>query len=201
MSGTHDATVWVGTRTSAWLRLLAGLVALAVGIAALAWPEETLRVVGFLFGLNLLLTGVIRGVLSLVVAGYPGWYRALGVVFGALLAIIGLLCLRNLVGSLVLLVFLIGVGWLIEGLIELIHAVGARGEAVPGESGRGGRITAGVLSMAAALVVLIWPELTLATFLAIGAILLILAGIAQIVGGVAGLRASAGGGAAVAATR
>jgi uncharacterized membrane protein HdeD (DUF308 family) len=201
MSGTHDATVWAGTRTSGWLRILGGLVALAVGIAALAWPEETLRVVAFLFGLNLLLTGVIRGALSLFVPGYPGWYRALGVVFGALIAIIGLFCLRNLVGSLVLLVFLIGVGWLIEGLIELIHAIGARGEADPGESGRGVRISAGVLSIAAALVVLIWPQLTLATFLAIGAILLIVAGIAQVAGGIAGLRAPSGGRPTVAAAR
>jgi uncharacterized membrane protein HdeD (DUF308 family) len=198
MSGAEVSTVWVGTRTTGWLRIIGGLVALGVGVAALVWPEETLRVVGFLFGLNLLLTGVIRGALSLFVPGYPGWYRALGVVFGALIAIIGLFCLRNLVGSLVLLVFLIGVGWLIEGLIELIQALGARGEPAPGESGRGGRIAAGVVSIAAALVVLIWPDLTLATFLAIGAILLIVAGIAQIAGGIAGLRALSGGRATVA---
>src|SRR4029450_10026480 len=53
-----------------WLRLIIGVLAIGVGIAAFAWPSATVQVIGFLFGLNLLVAGLIRGGLMLFVPGY-----------------------------------------------------------------------------------------------------------------------------------
>lgn len=166
-----------------WLRLLLGLVAIGVGIAAFAWPSATVRVVGFLFGLNLLLTGSIRAVLWLLLSGYPVLYRVLGVIFGVLTAIVGIVCLRNVTGSAILLVLIVGIGWLLDGLVELFLGLGGLGE-----PGRGWRVAASVAYLLAAIAVLVWPELSLATFLTVGAIILIVLGCTHVVGAVASLR-------------
>lgn len=72
---SHEHRFW-------WLSTVLGLITVAVGVAALAWPDATIRVVGLLFGLSLLVTGVVRAGLCLVVSWYPVLYRVLGVVFG-----------------------------------------------------------------------------------------------------------------------
>jgi len=167
-----------------WLRLFAGAVAVCLGVAVLAWPEATVRVVGFLFGLSLLVGGLARGALSLFAPGLPASYRVLGAVFGLLTTIAGVICLRNVAGSVALLVLVVGLGWLIEGLTELVLAFGG------GREGRGARVSAGLLSLVLAIAVFVWPELTLATFVAIGAIILVVAGVAQVAGGIGALRAA-----------
>src|SRR4029453_17036023 len=88
----------------------------------------TVQVVGVLFGLNLVVTGLIRAGLLLFVPGYPVLYRLLGITFGVLIPIVGTLCLRNITGSLTLLLVVIAIGWLLDGLIELFVTVGRPGE-------------------------------------------------------------------------
>jgi hypothetical protein len=57
------------------VRLVLGIVAIVVGVAASAWPTATVRVVGLLFGLNLVVTGAVRTVLLVFAPGYPLLYR------------------------------------------------------------------------------------------------------------------------------
>ncbi|HYN96635.1 MAG TPA: DUF308 domain-containing protein [Pilimelia sp.] len=191
-SGPLERAVAGEDRQWWWLRLLLGLTALGIGVAALVWPEATVRVVGFLFGVNLIVTGAARAVLSLFVPDYPPLYRVVAAVFGTLTAIVGIFALRHLIGSALLLVFIIGVGWLLDGLGELVLAAGGGRD----DPGRGWRVAAGVGSVVAAFVVFVWPELTLATFLAIGALILIIVGVVQTVGAIAASRHRRAGGAA-----
>jgi uncharacterized membrane protein HdeD (DUF308 family) len=156
--------------------LLAGFATVVIGIAVLSWPDATVRVVGALFGLNLLITGLVRAGLCLVLTSYPSLYRVLGVVFGVFTAIIGIVCLRNVTASAVLLILIVAIGWLLEGVVEI--AAGVLGA---DDRTRKWRIADGVLSAGAAIVILIWPALSLRTFLAVGAVLLIVVGLAQIV--------------------
>jgi uncharacterized membrane protein HdeD (DUF308 family) len=167
-----------------WLKLLAGLAAIAVGVAAFAWPEATVRVVGFLFGLHLLVTGTVRALVLPFLPEYPGLYRVLGTALGVLTAVVGVICLLNLVGSAVLLVLVIGIGWLLDGLMELFLGL-SRGTA---DADRGWRIAAGLAYVLAALAVLAWPKLSLSTFLAVGALFLIIVGVAQVAGAVVAAR-------------
>jgi uncharacterized membrane protein HdeD (DUF308 family) len=169
-----DIAGWVNVRRLWWPSLLLGLAAIAVGIAALAWPDTTIRVVGVLFGLNLLITGLVRAGLCLVLP-YPAFYRVLGVVFGVLAAIVGIICLRNAIASAVVLVLFVAIGWLLDGIVEI--AAGVTGTDDPM---RAWRIAVGVMYVLTAVIVLVWPALSLRTFLSVGAVALIVIGVAQV---------------------
>jgi uncharacterized membrane protein HdeD (DUF308 family) len=174
-TSTADSTSLL-RRRQLWLpSVLAGFATVLIGIAVLSWPDATVRVVGALFGLNLLITGLVRAGLCLVSTSYPSLYRVLGVVFGVFIAIIGIVCLRNVAASAVLLILIVAIGWLLEGVVEI--AAGVLGANDPT---RKWRIADGVLSAGAAIIILVWPALSLRTFLALGAVLLIVVGLAQI---------------------
>ena len=172
------------TRNRHWLELCLGVLAIGTGIAAFAWPSATIQVVAVLFGLNLLVTGLIRAGLLLFVPGYPLLYRLLGITFGMLTAIVGILCLRNITGSVKLLVVVIAIGWLLDGLVELFLAVGS-----PKEPGSGARVATGVLMILGAIAILVWPKIGLGTFIFIGATVLIFVGAGHVISAVGGLRA------------
>ncbi|AEV84909.1 hypothetical protein ACWT_3885 [Actinoplanes sp. SE50] len=167
-------------RRSGWLSLLAGVFALVLGIVAFAWPSATLHVVGFLFGLNLLILGVVRVVQFVLIPDAPVAGRVLGVIFGVLVGLLGILCLRDLAGSLKLLLVIVALGWMLDGLAEIFTSVGS--------GGGGARIAVGLCVVLAAVALLVWPGLGLATFVFFGATTLCFVGIAGILIGIAGLR-------------
>jgi uncharacterized membrane protein HdeD (DUF308 family) len=171
----------------AWPQLLLGVLAIGVGIAAFTWPSATVRVVSVLFGLNLIVVGTVRAVLLLFVPGYPVLYRVLGIVFGVFTAIVGLLCLRNITASLVVLLTVVAIGWLFGGLVELSQALSK-----PKEPGTNARIATGVALLLGAIACLVWPKLGLGTFITLGATLLVFVGIGHVISAVATLRAGHG---------
>jgi uncharacterized membrane protein HdeD (DUF308 family) len=158
-----------------WPQLLLGVLAIGVGIAALAWPAATVRVIGVLFGLNLIVTGSVRAVLLLFVPGYPVFYRVPGIVLGVLTAIVGLLCLRTVTTSLVLLLTVVAAGWVLDGLVELSQVSGVR-------------VAAGLAVIAGVFALLIWPRPGLGALLTIGATLLVFVGVGYVVSACAGVR-------------
>lgn len=170
-----------------WLRLFLGVLAIGIGIAAFAWPSATVQVIGFLFGLNLLVTGIIQGCLLLFLPGLPLLYRVLGITFSVLTAIVGILCLRNITGSVALLLIIVAIGWLLDGLVKLFLALGR-----PKEAGAGSGIATGLLMILGALAILVWPKLGLGAFIGIAATVLVFVGVGHVISGVAGLRAERG---------
>src|SRR3954453_9886209 len=130
-----------------WLALTAALFGLVVGVMMVAWPEATLKVVAVLFGAWLLLHGLVRIVQAITGSDEDGARRALSAMFGVIFVVAGVIALRNLLASLAVLVTIIGLMWLIGGIVELISAFGG-----PGGGFRGWRIALGALSIVAALV-------------------------------------------------
>ncbi|GAA3383631.1 HdeD family acid-resistance protein [Cryptosporangium minutisporangium] len=165
-----------------WVQLAAGIVTIVLGIVAFAWPDATLRVVAFLFGLNLLATGVSRTALMFFTTGTPLLHRILGIIFGVFVAIVGILCMRNVTGSLALLLVIVAIGWLLDGLAAIVLAVGSGGPA------KGWRIALGVGAMIASIALLVWPGLSLTAFLYIGATTLIVLGVGLTYVAIAALR-------------
>jgi membrane protein len=187
MDMTPDSTVTplpAVLRGRHWLQLAAGILAIAVGVTAIAWPSATVQVLGVLFGLNLLVTGAIRAGLLLFVPGYPLLYRVVGIVFGVLTAIVGILCLRNVTASVVLLVVVVAIGWILDGLVSIVLAVGRGGE----HGGSGWGVATGLALVLAAVALLVWPKVGLTTLVAIGATVLIFVGIGQVVSALGGMR-------------
>lgn len=166
-----------------WLRLGLGVLTIGIAVAALAWPAATVRVVGILFGVNLLITGLVRAGLMLVVAAYPVPYRVIAALFGVLTAALGVLCLRNVGASAVLLVLIVGIGWLLDGVTEL--ALGLAGGRDPL---RGWRFGIGVAAVLASVAVMLWPVLSLDSFVAIAAVFFVVIGAAEIAAAVSALR-------------
>ncbi|MFC3743574.1 HdeD family acid-resistance protein [Paractinoplanes deccanensis] len=166
-----------------WLRLTGGILAVVLGVVAYAWPSATLKVVGFLFGLNLLVAGVVRMVALLMSPGYPVLNRVLGIILGVLTALLGLLCMRNVVASVGVLLLVVAIGWILDGLAEIFVAVGS------GEPGGSWRIGLGLVAVLAAVALLVWPGIGLKAFLFFGATVLVFVGLSLIFIAIAGMRA------------
>lgn len=163
-----DDLVW------SWVRLALGVVLAGVGWALLTWPEVATPVVGLLFALHLLVTGLVRATLSLLVDDYPALLRAAVAVLSLLTAALGVVCLGRLRASAVLMMLVVSIGWLLDGAVAVALGI------VDRASRRVWRIGVGVALTMAAYVVLLWPALSLETFVPIGAILLIMTGVGEV---------------------
>ncbi|HEY0803676.1 MAG TPA: DUF308 domain-containing protein, partial [Pseudonocardiaceae bacterium] len=114
---------------SAWqLTAAAGVAGIVLGVLVLVWPGATLVLVGTLFGIYLLVSGIFQ------IAGafghhVPGHLRALGLLSGALSVFLGLICFRGPMESILLLAIWIGFGWLLRGITQIV--VAASTDAMP----------------------------------------------------------------------
>ena len=159
-SGPYEretAAAWA----SGWqVVLLVAVLTLACGVILLVWPNETLIIVAAVIGAALLVTGLFRLISGFTAHGVSGGTRAAYVIIGLLGALAGLYCLRHLDVTVVLVAFIVGVFWTLHGIVDLIVAATSG----PG-TGRGLRAFTGVLSLAAGLVVMFWPSITLSILL------------------------------------
>lgn len=118
--------------------------------------------------------GVVRIVQAITGPAGDGAERAILGVIGVFFVVAGVIALRNLLASLALLVTLVGLMWLIGGILETISAFGGRG------AFRAWHVTLGLVSIVAAVVVLVWPQLSLVTFVYITGIWLVVIGLVQV---------------------
>jgi uncharacterized membrane protein HdeD (DUF308 family) len=140
-----------------WLVVLtAALGCVAVGILLLVWPSATLTVVAILLGVSLLVSGLLRLFDGFTAREQSGGMRAAYIVIGMLAILVGLYCLRNRDVTIFLLALLVGAYWIVHGVADL--AVAATAGPMPG---RGLRVVAGLFSLAAGIVVLFWPGISL----------------------------------------
>jgi uncharacterized membrane protein HdeD (DUF308 family) len=161
-----------------WEWVLAfGIVNVAIGVLALAWPGRTVVVLAVLFGIELIVAGVYRFVAALASDDESGGTRVLLAVLGVLSFIVGLYAVRHVAVTVTLLALILGIFWVVNGAMELFTALAYRGT-----PSRGWTIAMGVLSMVAGVVVLAYPGMSLATLAVfLGLWLLILGGMAIVV--------------------
>jgi uncharacterized membrane protein HdeD (DUF308 family) len=156
---------------------IGGAVALILGIVLLVWPEKTLALVAIILGINFIVLGIIRLALSIFTSGVSGGLRVLGILFGILLIILGVVAIKNAetAGELlaILLVVIIGIGWIIEGVLALVESGNA--------PSRGWAITFGIISILAGIVVLVIPTTSAAVLILVAGISLVILGIVGIV--------------------
>ncbi|MFD9124390.1 HdeD family acid-resistance protein [Kitasatospora sp. NPDC059571] len=128
-----------------------GIVTVLAGIIMLSWPEETVRVVAIIIGLQLLVAGVVRFVTAFTHERSSG-SRALYVLLSLLSVLAGVLVLRHQLQTIGLLTLIVGAYWLLAGIVTLFVAIGDRG--LPG---RGFAIFFGLLGVVAGVLVLAYP--------------------------------------------
>lgn len=152
---------------------LNALAVLAIGIMVLAWPKATLAIVAVLFGLHLILLGVLQVVAALKAPISTG-LRALVGILGAFLVVAGIICVLHPFTSLGVLVILIAAGWIADAIAGAISGAGARGGA------RWGSWVLAAISLAAAVVLLVWPKLTLLVMVKFAGWMLVLFAVIQL---------------------
>jgi uncharacterized membrane protein HdeD (DUF308 family) len=143
-----------------------------VGAILLAWPKETLTVVAILIGVALIVAGILRLMDGFTAHEATGGKRVASVVIGLIAIILGLFCIRHYHFTITALAIIVGLFWVIHGISDI--AVGAFAGRFPG---RGITLLSGGLSLAAGLIVLFWPTISLTVLVAVIGIWLIVYGI------------------------
>jgi hypothetical protein len=161
----------------AWGLVLAyGVVCLGLGIVLAVWPEETLVVVAVLIAIQLIVSGVLRIVLAIAAGSVDTGVRVLAGLTGGLALVVGLLCLRDPVQTILIVGLLLGVWWVVSGVVDVITAVVAP---VPGR--RAWDLGAGIVSILAGGFLLVNPELTLGVLVFVVCAWLFIAGVIAVV--------------------
>lgn len=172
-----DAMLATAARHSWPAVLICALGLIALGIMLLVWPHASLTVVAILVGAALLVSGLVRLWEGFTASQASGGMRAAYVVIGLLAVLAGLYCLRHHALSLFLVAFVTGVYFISHGIADIGVALSA---SVPG---RGLRGVLGVFSLAAGIVMVAWPAITLVLLLTIVAAWLLFYGL--VLGGLA----------------
>jgi uncharacterized membrane protein HdeD (DUF308 family) len=140
-----------------WGLVLAyGVLTAAIGLTLAVWPDETLVVCAVLIAIQLLASGVLRIVSALAASSLDGGVRALMGLSGALALIVGLLVLRDPLQTLLVVGIILGVWWLVSGVIDVIGAVLS-----PTPGRRGWDVTMGLITILAGGFLLVNPDLSL----------------------------------------
>jgi uncharacterized membrane protein HdeD (DUF308 family) len=155
--------------------LFFGIATLILGILVVARPRDTIYAFAVLIGIWLFVAGLFRMVTALADSQDTGGTRWFMAILGLLSVIVGILFLRHTEETVTTLAFLIGLFWVVGGLIEIFTAYGEHGAPA-----RGFRVGMGVLAFAAGVVTLVVPHLTLGVLAVIMGIWLILYGLLQI---------------------
>ncbi|MGO4749243.1 HdeD family acid-resistance protein [Streptomyces sp. 2MCAF27] len=155
-----------------------GVIAIALGVMVLAWPGETLAVLGALFGAYLLVTGIFQ-LAGAFGAHVPGHLRVLSFISGALAVLLGLLCFRGPAQSILLLALWIGFAWLIRGVMMTAAAISQEG--LPA---RGWQIFLGVISMLAGIILIVAPFGSITALAVVAGIWLLALGVIEVFHGV-----------------
>ena len=176
MQQSDDPRDVLGKVGESWGWVLSfSILTLILGVMVMAWPHATVKLVAFLFGLQLLIGGIFALVRAFTNSGEGS--RVLLAVLGVLGILVGIFVLRHLFQTVVILVVLLGVYWVLHGIIEFFVAVDHKGA-----PGRGVNIFMGILSFIAGVIVLSWPAPTLLVLVWVLGIWLVLYGLVGIAG-------------------
>ena len=160
------------------LIIAAGVLGFVIGVLVLVWPAPSTVVLAWLFAIQMCLSGVLQLVAAFAGDG-SGAERALFALLGALLIVIGLLCLRAPLQTAVVLGLLIGASWVVSGIIGIVAAIGAR---------RGWGIASGLVSVIGGAAVLVYPGTSVVVLTWLFGVVLVLIGIFVVIEGFAARR-------------
>jgi uncharacterized membrane protein HdeD (DUF308 family) len=155
--------------------LFFGIVTLILGVLVVLKPRDTIYAFAILLGIWLFVAGLFRIVMAIADSEDTAGTRWLMALLGLLSVIVGILFLHRTDDTVTTLAFLIGLFWVVGGIIEFFTAYSDHGSPA-----RAWRIAMGLLAFAAGIVTLIVPNLTLTTLAVIMGIWLIIYGVLEI---------------------
>jgi uncharacterized membrane protein HdeD (DUF308 family) len=164
MIATAAGRAWPGV-------LFGGLGMIALGVMLLVWPAASLTIGAILIGAAVLVSGVVKLFEGFTASNLSGGMRAGYIAIGLLAVLAGCYLLVHHALSLFLLAFVAGVYFIAHGVTEM--GVGISGH-VPA---RTARIVLGIFSIAAGIVMVVWPAISLVLLLTVAAAFLLFYGL------------------------
>jgi uncharacterized membrane protein HdeD (DUF308 family) len=163
-----------------------GLAAVILGVVILVWPGKSIVVAAVLFGIYLVVSGLVLVLLAFS-SPVSGGIRFLNFISGVASIILGVLAFRHFGEGYAILLLAI---WVAVGFI--FRGVSAAGAAIedPRFPGRGWTIFFGAISTIAGIVVLAYPFDSIVTLTLVVGTWLIILGVMEIVSGF-GIRSEA----------
>jgi uncharacterized membrane protein HdeD (DUF308 family) len=181
MSGSMDATADQAHETMKdladhWgLAVFMGVVSIVLGLLAMFYPGATIVTVAIFFAAWLFVSGFFEVITSFTRDGDTG-SRVLHAIIGVLSIIVGFALLRTPFQSVEVFIFVLGIFWLIQGVMTFIAAFSQK-------QGRNLRIFMGLLGILAGIIILTYPISSALTLAFIGGIWLVVLGFVQVFAG------------------
>jgi uncharacterized membrane protein HdeD (DUF308 family) len=160
----------VMNRRSGGVVVTVGVLSIVAGILAIVYPDLTLLALALIAGINLLLLGTLGLVDAVTSDDDAGGTRVLSGVLGLLGVIAGLAVMRRPGESLLAIILILGVWFVVSGLVDVIRAL-----VVPGD--RAFRLLVALFDLVLGGLILALPDVSLKT-------MAVLAGIAFIARGI-----------------
>jgi uncharacterized membrane protein HdeD (DUF308 family) len=157
------------------LAVVLGVLSIVLGVLAIAYPGRTVVIVAIFFAAWLFVTGIYEVIVSFTRDGDTAM-RVFHAIIGVLAVIVGFALLRTPFQSVEVLIFVLGVFWLVQGIMTFVAAFSVK-------QGRNWGIFIGILGVLAGIVILAYPIDSALTLAFIGGIWLVILGIMQIVAG------------------
>lgn len=155
-----------------------GVIGILFGLAALFWPETTVRVFAVLFGAFVLVWGIAVLIQSLFnMSKWHLWWLEL--IFGVLILGLGVFLVRNPEVTLAWLILMVSFTFITRGIVDVIEAFFSKDEAV--KSSRWIYVLSGLVSFVAGVIVLLHPVATGLAFIWIVGLYAIIEGVILIV--------------------
>ena len=133
-----------------------GIATLVAGILVVSHPRDTIYFLAIVLGIWLFISGLFRMVAAIADKRDTAGVRWLLALLGLVSIILGVFFFHRTDQSVTTVVFLIGLFWVVAGVLEFAQAAGD-----PDVPARGYRMVMGLLALAAGILTLVWPHVTL----------------------------------------
>src|SRR6476646_8721144 len=157
------------------LAVVMGVVSIILGLLAMFYPGATVVTVAIFFAAWLFVSGAYEVVVSFTRDGDTA-ARVFHAIIGVLSVIVGFALLRSPFQSVEVMIFVLGIFWLVQGIMTFVAAFAVT-------QGRIWRLVMGILGILVGIVILVYPISSALTLAWIGGIWLVVLGIMQIVAG------------------
>jgi uncharacterized membrane protein HdeD (DUF308 family) len=150
-----------------------GGLALLAGVLLLVWPDRTLLLIGVVLGVYLVVFGIVETIRALSSPGLLTMERVVPATLGLLAVAAGTIAISRPDASVRAVAIAVGVYLVVVGLDAGVNAIREPGA-------RGARAALAVVDLAAGLIVLVWPDVTVTVVAVVLGIALVLRGAAEI---------------------
>ena len=176
-TSTHTAPdPLAGARSSGWILIAAGAIAIVAGLLAILYPEITLLALAIFAGINLMVVGLMS-VIEAFDDEIDSGARALAAVLGILGMIAGLVVLRRPGESLLAILLVLGIWLIISGAIAFFRSFQSVG-------GRALLMLVALAEIVLGVLILALPDLSLRTVAVLAGIGFLLRGMLAIYTGI-----------------